>query len=156
MCHPSMPTCSGQPRSTKHNKHNFGGEPPSCWITPRIRYIQYYRQGNTQPIGHCRPYPKSTSVVINPTIGLIKNTCIALITHLHDTYCCITEVELDANFHHMHSQWNPPNAIELPLQQIEHRVAFTTAGDDPPSLQHNGRTHIIHHHHHSMLRRNTT
>jgi hypothetical protein len=69
------------------------------------------------------------STILHPIIGIGNTTCLALLTHLHDTYGTITEAELDR----MRIQWNPPTSIKILFTQINNGVSFATAGEDPPT-----------------------
>jgi hypothetical protein len=69
----------------------------------------------------------------DPVIRFGNTTPLELLAHLHHTYGGITEAELDRNTYITKAQCQPPTAIEVPFLQIEDRVDFTLAGDDPKS-----------------------
>eukprot|EP00978_Attheya_sp_CCMP212_P024925 scaffold79126_cov39-Attheya_sp.AAC.1 len=69
----------------------------------------------------------------DPVLGYANTTCLAVITHLRDTYGEISQEDLDANKARMSAVWNPPIPIEDLFNQLRAGAAFATERGDAPS-----------------------
>eukprot|EP00978_Attheya_sp_CCMP212_P003656 scaffold7707_cov58-Attheya_sp.AAC.4 len=69
----------------------------------------------------------------DPVLGYANTTCLAIITHLCETYGEISQEDLDANETRMGAAWNPPIPIEDLFEQLRAEAAFATEGGDAPS-----------------------
>eukprot|EP00978_Attheya_sp_CCMP212_P001407 scaffold2972_cov48-Attheya_sp.AAC.1 len=68
----------------------------------------------------------------DPILGYANITCLAIITHLRDTYGEISQEELDMNTTRMGAAWNPPTPIEDLFEQLRAGAAFAAEGGDVP------------------------
>eukprot|EP00978_Attheya_sp_CCMP212_P019478 scaffold54635_cov57-Attheya_sp.AAC.2 len=69
----------------------------------------------------------------DPILGYANITCLAIITHLRDTYGEISQEDLDMNTTRIGAVWNPPTPIEDLFEQLRAGAAFATKGGDAPS-----------------------
>eukprot|EP00978_Attheya_sp_CCMP212_P035435 scaffold154321_cov49-Attheya_sp.AAC.3 len=84
----------------------------------------------------------------DPILGYANTTCLAIITHLRDTYGEISQEDLDANELRMGAAWNPLIPIkDLFEEQLRAGAAFvaTEGGDAPskPAMVHLGYNLIL-------------